>query len=570
MARTPLFASLRRALRRAAAAQRGGHSPDQISEHLANLARRGSQARIARPSRRDILRIGGITGAAAAVPFTAFGSAGCGDNVDGTASVAVIGGGAAGLMAARTLLSAGVDVTVYEASSRTGGRMFTRTGLFPDGKVVELGGELVDSGHELMMMLADDLDLTLDDLVADGAGLRADTYHFDGAVVPEATIVNAFTPLAARMAAAVTASDADDAEFDRLDNMSITEWLGGEGMLASSSLIRRILERAYTGEYGLEVDEQSIFNLLYLIDHEEPDPFRIYGDSDERYHIREGSQAIVDGLASPLAGRIELEHELVAIATESDGRPRLTFDAPSGTVEITVDRAVIAIPFTTLRRVDLSASGFSDEKLEMITELGYGTNAKLMMGFDTRPWRTTSMATGSSVSDVGELQATWETSRGYGGTVGVLTNFVGGDRGLAIGNGTAEERAAEALPWLNTVFPGSQAAYIANSAVRQHWPTAPFALGSYACYRPGQAGYSGNEGARDGNFHFCGEHTSIDFQGYMEGAVETGLRAADEIATALGLPLPGLLQARLDHRATSRVGRHVRRRRRRRARRIPA
>src|SRR5690242_7946414 len=116
MARTPLFASLRRVLQRAATPRAG---------------------RVRGPSRRDLLRLGGV------LPFTAF-ATGCGDNTDGNASVAVVGGGAAGLMAARTLLSAGVDVTVYEASARTGGRMFTRTGLFPDNKVVELGGELID------------------------------------------------------------------------------------------------------------------------------------------------------------------------------------------------------------------------------------------------------------------------------------------------------------------------------------------------------------------------------------------------------------------------------------------
>ncbi len=552
MARTPLFAALRRALRRAHAAQHGGLVPDQLAE----LAARRT-ARAPRLSRRDVLRAG--AGAAAVVPFTAFG-AGCGDNVDGNASVAVVGAGAAGLMAARVLAAGGIDVTVYEASARTGGRMFTRSGLFPDTKVVELGGELIDSGHALIQLLADDFELTLDDLVADGAGLRSETYHFDGGVVPEAAIVAAFMPLAARMAAAVTASDADEAEFSRLDAMSIPDWLGGEGMLASSALIRRLLERAYTGEYGLEVDEQSIFNLLYLIDHEEPDPFRIYGDSDERYHLREGSQAITNGLTDGLAGRIELEHELVALAIDESGRPRLTFDTAAGTVEVSVDRAIISIPFTTLRRVDLAAASLSDQKLQMILQLGYGTNAKLMMGFSSRPWRTPGMTTGSSVSDIGGLQATWETSRGYPGTIGVLTNFTGGDRGVAIGQGTAEERAAEVLPWLNGVFAGSQAAYMAGSAVRQHWPSAPFMLGSYACYRPGQAAFSGLEGEAEGRLHFCGEHTSVDFQGYMEGALETGVRAADEVLTALGRPLPQLLQRLVEARRPSRFGRRMRRR----------
>ena len=117
------------------------------------------------------------------------------------------------------------------------------------------------------------------------------------------------------------------------------------------------------------------------------------------------------------------------------------------------------------------------------------------------------------------------------------------------------------LPWLNTVFPGTQAAYMANSAVRQHWPTMPFALGSYACYRPGQAAFSGSEGEAEGRLHFCGEHTSVDFQGYMEGAVETGLRAGDEVTLALGRSLPREMQPLLDARQPSRVGRQVRRRR---------
>lgn len=555
MARTPLFAALRRALRRAHAAHAAGLSPDQAAELTSRRAQR-----VGRPSRRDVLR--GAAGAAAIVPFAGFGL-GCGDNVEGAATVAVVGAGASGLMCARTLLAAGIEATVYEASNRTGGRMFTSTGLFPDGKVVELGGELIDSEHGLMMALSAELGLTLQDLVEDGAGLRADTYHFDGGVVAEATIVNEFTPLAALMVDAITASDASDAEFSRLDNMSIAEWLGAEAMLTSTSLIRRILERAYTGEYGLEVDEQSIFNLLYLIDADNPDPFRIYGSSDERYHLRQGSQAITDGLAGGLTGRIELEHELVAISTAGDGRPVLTFDRPgSGTVEVLVDRAVISIPFTTLRRVDLSAAGLSDGKLQMIQQLGYGTNAKLMMGFSSRPWRDPGMATGSSVSDIGELQATWDTSRGYPGAVGVMTNFVGGDRGVAMGQGSAEERAAEAVSWLNSVFPGSAAAYTAGSAVRQHWPSAPFTLGSYACYRPGQAAFSGTEGETEGRLHFCGEHTSVDFQGYMEGAVETGLRAADEVTLALGRTIPSSLSHLVEARRPSRVGRQVRRRRR--------
>lgn len=514
MARTPLFALLRRALRKADAARRAADPSG--------------------PTRRQIL--GGALGAAALLPLA--GAAGCGDNAEPSLRVAVIGAGTAGLHCAVRLAEAGADVTVYEASGRTGGRMFTDRGPpYPDGKVIELGGELVDTGHTVMQGLCDDLGLQLDDLPVETAGLRQDTFYFNDTLLTEAMLVAGFTPLAEAMGTAVAAADADEAEFHRLDAMSIPAWLGDPagGNLPASSLIRQVLEGAYVGEYGLEVDQQSVWNLLYLIDYETPDPFHIFGDSDERFHIHEGSQAVPDGLAAQLAGRILLEHELTALAAKSDGRPVLTFDTASGPVQIEADRVVIAIPFTTLRRVDLSEAGLSDGKLQIIRELGYGTNAKLMMRFATRPWRTGSNANGASITDLGDLQATWETSRGYAGADGILTNFVGGVRGVELGAGTAEERAAEVLPWIDTIFPGTQAAYTAGSAVRQHWPTAPFALGSYACYKVGQAGFAGREGEPEGAFHFCGEHTSVEAQGYMEGAAETGLRAALEVLAAFGL-----------------------------------
>ena len=540
MARTPLFAALRRALRTAELARRTGRDPAE----LLATPRRG-------PDRRAVLR--GALGAAALAPL----AAACGDNLDGSARVAVIGAGTAGLHCAYRLQEAGVNVTVYEASGRTGGRMFTDRGSYPDGKVIELGGELVDSGHTVMMALCAEFGLTLDDVEAFDASVRKDTFYFDGQVVPMATVVSEFTPLAARMATAA-AMEGDAAAFTRIDNLSIPAWLGGDGMLPASALIRRLLERAYVGEYGLEVDQQSAWNLLWLIDYDTPDPFRIYGDSDERYHVHEGNQAVPDALAARLPGRIELGHELVAVRALSDGKPVLTFDTDGGTVEQGFDRVVFALPFTTLRKLDLTKAGLTDDKQTIIRTLGYGTNAKLMLRFGSRPWRTTHLTSGATVSDVGDLQATWETSRGYAGADGILTNFVGGARGVAIGAGTAEERAAEVLPWLDTIFPGSQAAYTAGSAVRQHWPTAPYVLGSYACYQPGQASYAGLEGEAEGRFHFCGEHTSVEAQGYMEGAAETGLRAADEVLTALGVPAGPAMQRMIAARAASR-----RRRRRR-------
>lgn len=470
----------------------------------------------------------------------------CGDNTARLPQVVVVGGGLAGLHCTYRLLRAGVRVRLFESSDRTGGRTFTATDAMPNGHIIELGGELIDTDHEAMQALAEEFGLTLDDLVADTDGLLADTFYIAGQHVSKATILDEFIYVAPIMANAVSAAEADDDEFARVDAMSIPQWLEDEAGLPPNSLLRQLLEAAYLGEYGLEVDEQSIFNLLYLIDYETTDDFLIYGSSDERFHLHQGSQSIANALTERIfaidpsaiargvavtAVRQTREPTPGVLSSTADDGPayEVAAQTATGSLTVTANHVVFALPFTRLRAVDTSGLPLSDDKRAVIEELGYGTNAKLMMQFSERTWRTEHNASGSSISDVGDLQTTWDTSRGQAGASGVLTNFVGGARGLTIGEGTAQARALEALPWLDTVFPGTSTSYVADSAVRMHWPTHPHTLGSYACYKPTQWAYYGLEGERVDNIHFAGEHCSLDFQGYMEGAAETGLAAATEI-----------------------------------------
>lgn len=560
MARTPLFDALRRAARLSWAA----HRAQQPTEAFVRKAADDYSAW--RLSRRDALH---LAGALAAIPILgcdddgpsagqsgdggvggeggmggaggmggdggaggsgAEGGAG-GGNLDNT-DIAIIGGGLAGVHCAHRLNEAGARVTLYEASERIGGRTFTTRDSFPGGMVAELGGELIDTGHATMHALATEFGLSLDDLDSDGPEIRKDTWYFNGMMIDEATISAAFAPLAVVMGETVAAAEEDDDLFAQIDAMSISEWLTAQG---TDALLQQILEVAYTGEYGLEPDQQSVFNLLYLIDYEEADPFHIFGDSDERYHCRTGSQSFAESLSTSLDGKIETDAKLMSVRALPDGRFVLTFARTGGgTLEATVDHVVFAIPFTTLRNVEILAYELPELKRQAIDEMGYGTNAKLMMGFDEKIWRTQHMASGSTTADQ-DIQNLWDTARGQPGAQGILTNFVGGARGLATGDGTPESQAAIVLPKIDAIYPGAQAGYRADSAIRMHWPTAPNNLGSYACYRPGQWAFYGEEGTRVGNLHFCGEHTSAEFQGYMEGAAETGALVAEAILADLGV-----------------------------------
>src|SRR5690606_9736247 len=94
--------------------------------------------------------------------------------------------------------------------------------------------------------------------------------------------------------------------------------------------------------------------------------------------------------------------------------------------------------------------------------------------------------------------------------------------------------------------PGTADKYVAGSAIRQHWPSYEHTKGSYGCYKVGQWGFWGTEGAREGNQHFCGEHCSEDFQGYMEGGAETGALVAAEVLDDLGREYPPALAMLVD------------------------
>src|SRR4029079_15953464 len=100
--------------------------------------------------------------------------------------------------------------------------------------------------------------------------------------------------------------------------LSIPMWLQAEAGLPANSLIRRLLELAYLEEYGLQPEEQSAWNLIYLIDSATPAPFRIFGDSDERFHIHQGSQAVPEKLAEAVGDPVQLGHKLTKVTAAGD------------------------------------------------------------------------------------------------------------------------------------------------------------------------------------------------------------------------------------------------------------
>jgi monoamine oxidase len=462
--------------------------------------------------------------------------------------IAIIGGGISGLAAALTLHDAGYASTVYEASSGIGGRMHSNA-TWGNGQVSEWCGELIDTNHKTIQALARRFNLSLtDEIQAQPSGSDDTLWLFDD-YYSDKQASSDFQPvhntLQGQLQAAPfpTLYNSYSTLGYQLDHMSLYDWIeayvpGGHG-----SPLGTYLDSAYVNEYGLDSRVQSSLNLVYLLGSKASPGggFLIYGASDERYHIDGGNQRLPLAIADSLpAGSVLTGWRMTKIARNSDGTYALTFG--NGNV-VTADRVIMTIPFSVLRGLDTSQAGFDALKQTAITQLGYGTNSKLVLQFDQRYWNTQGawgVSDGNIYSDL-DFQNAWDTTRGYAGGTGLLTTFRGGAPGVALGQGVPSpyttaassskvgQYASATLGELEGPWPGITGHWTGKASLSLPWKD-PNLLGSYSCWKVGQYTlFSGYERARQGNCHFAGEHSSIDFQGFMEGGAGEGQRAANEV-----------------------------------------
>jgi monoamine oxidase len=454
----------------------------------------------------------------------------------GDRAVLVVGAGLAGMTAALRLHQAGMAVQVHEAAGRIGGRTRTVRDFSPE-RTVEAGGEFVNSDHDALRALADELGLVEDDLYAaypDGTG---PVLVFDGAEY--ASVLEDWTDVRDAVARDFAAAGPDVRAADHtpaaaaLDRRSLAEWIEAEVPGGSASRFGRFLTVTFETEYGGPADNLSSLALIEAMGPTATQSFDPLGGSDERWHIRGGNDSVVTAIDEALpSGAVTLDSRLVALRSDGD-RATATFERDGTTADVTADRVVLALPFSLLREVDLDGAGLTETKLRAIRELGMGTNAKLHLEHADRAWYEAGHD-GCSTSDTG-LQVTWEESIAQPGPAGLLVAFTGGTVGASYpadrAHGPAPDAVRDdALADEARVFGPAVAGAATGRARLDSWIHDPCTRGSYSYWAVGQyTGIRGEEGTAEPPLHFCGEHTSLRHQGFMNGAVESGERAAAEI-----------------------------------------
>lgn len=464
--------------------------------------------------------------------------------------IAIVGAGIAGLNAALTLQDAGLPCDIYEASDHIGGRIHSDTTTWTNGMISECCGEFIDSDHESIHRLIKRFGLNTIDLGWGRADRAQSLMYFFNRYYSAEELAKDFQALAPLLEQQVQEVDFPTTHTRytetgyRFDHLSVYDWIEQYVEGGHNTPVGHLLDTACTGFYGLDTGEQSSLNLIYMFGPRGPlkgsdTPGPMQGSSK----IIGGNQQLPQAIARSLPQDcIHLHRQLMALERTGDAALTLTFATAEGLSQVHCDCALLTLPFSTLRRVDYRKAGFDALKRAAIEELGYGTISKLFLQFDIPYWFENGPwpqpHSGFIITDL-DIQTLWDTSIGQTGSSGLLVDYTSGHRGAAYtppgafsttdDSSTIQFYAQNCLQQLERVFPGISAHYTGRAALS--YPSGdPYLLGSYSCWRVGQyTRIAGYEGVRQGPIYFAGEHCSVEFQGFMEGAAREGTRAAREI-----------------------------------------
>lgn len=440
--------------------------------------------------------------------------------------VIVAGGGLAGLTAARALAHARASVTIVDGRDRLGGRVHTVP--LEDGQQGELGGEFIDVDQDEIRKLCDELGVPLVRVLR--AGFTHRYRGDDGAshvsrTRPWSEFEALVEPLLRRYKAA--RGNPESAAVREIATWSLRGWLRERDATAA----QHSMADALRGFFLADPDEMSVLPLIEQLA-EGGSPAQV-----EMYRVEGGTHRLVDAIARDADARVLLQHRVTAFAQAADRVVVTAVDAGGHQQQLEADAAAVTFPAATLADVAFSPA-LPEEQWRAICSLRYGCATKVVVQSTRDPFRGKARAFATDTA----LGAFWDSTEGQIPRSKsqlqipnsklqipnhfVLTFLAGGSASRTLR--ARAERGPHAvlsdLCWLGMAGAPVDAMRTAT------WEDDPFARGGYAYLDPGfDPSWRAQLSRRAGRLVFAGEHTSEEWQGYMNGAVESGLRAAREI-----------------------------------------
>ncbi|WP_370326553.1 flavin monoamine oxidase family protein [Euzebya sp.] len=447
--------------------------------------------------------------------------------------VIVIGAGLSGVAAARALVAAGLDVVVLEARDRVGGRTLDHP--IGDGAVVELGGQWIGPTQTRMAALADELEIATFETHGTGAHLfeaRGQLRRYRG-TIPRTPNPLAVLDVGIAMARLNRLAEQIDVDAPwrspraRLhDTQTVATWLRRNVATRDG---RALLKLVVEGVWAADPADVSFLHLLTYI--ASAGSLELLtdtaGGAQERRFVG-GSQQVAVRLADRLGDRVRLDEPVRRIDRADD---EVTVTTDRGTHR--ARRVVVAIPPTLAGRL-VYAPALPGDRDGLTQRYAQGSVVKCMAVYPEPFWRDDGLS-GQATSIDGPVKVVFDNSP-PDGRPGVLLGFLEGRQARVHGRRSPAERRAVVTAALTRLF-GPRAADPIDY-VDKAWAEEEFTRGCYAGYLPPGGWTDHGHALRRpiGPIHWAGTETATVWNGYMEGAVRAGERAAAEIIGTLPSP----------------------------------